>query len=136
VAALSEVDRPNNTGKTQDPKAEEYFQFCDLVYMQQRNRCILCQEKVHCFMFYQSFWEKKKSGGDKTALAHGERFDLEEYHEILRHYNGIPMAGLTLIPNPEKPISLGTFNSYKAVLKKIYKVQKFEKQLVLQWDDI
>jgi hypothetical protein len=138
VAAFSEADRLGNMGKTQDPKAEDFFQFCNLVYTWQRNRCILLQEKVHSFMFYQAFWEKKKkSGGDKAALAHGECFDLEEYCDMIKHYNGIPIAGLTLIPNPVKPISPATtFNLYKAVTKKIYKLQKFEKQLGLHWDDI
>ena len=50
---------------------------------------------------------------------------------MIRHF-----AGLMLIPNPTKPMGPAMFNSYKAVIKKIYKVQKFKKRLALQWNDI
>jgi hypothetical protein len=55
VAAADENVTPGNTLKQQDPKVEEYFQFCDLVYPNDRYKYILNQEKIYRFMWYQSF---------------------------------------------------------------------------------
>ena len=136
VTTASEGVRPCNSAKQQVPKVDEYFQFCELVYPNDRYKYILYQEKVYQFMWYQSFCEQKPCRGNKSKLANGECFDLELYWEMMKHYNDIRPGDLTLVPSPKKPVKMAIFNAFKAVIRKINKIQKIEKKLGAQWDDI
>jgi hypothetical protein len=61
---------------------------------------------------------------------------LELYREMIQPFNGILPGDLTLIPLPKLSVCTTSFAAYKAIMCKIYKVQKMEQRLALHWDDI
>ena len=125
VAGLRETGRCGKTQKANDPKTMEIFCFCDLCYPDDPYKYILTCEKVYRFMWYQCFCERKKSGGNREAIACGEYFDLEAYKELMRHYKVGPGHAQMVYPSPKKPIGACTFNQYKAVLCKINKCRRW-----------
>jgi Centromere DNA-binding protein complex CBF3 subunit, domain 2 len=138
VLHLREDIRPGNTAKTQDPKVKEYFQFCDIHYGHDPYKYNLDCNKVYRFMYYQCFREQRKKGGTKAeraARAAGHFFDNDEYEAVMAHFRDGPRTASDL-PQPEKPISYCTVSAYKAVFRKIYKVQIAKKVLSLPWDQI
>jgi Centromere DNA-binding protein complex CBF3 subunit, domain 2 len=139
VLHLREEYRPDNTQKAQDPKILEYFHYCDVVWDHDPYKYILSCEKVYRFMFYLCFREQKAKGGTKAqrvARSEGNYFDYEEYRRITGAYESGPSMELNAPPNPTKPIGKCTFDAYKAVFKKIYKVQIAKKVLNSNWDQI
>ena len=87
-------------------------------------------------MWYQCFREQKKWGGNKFALTQGEYFNLEVYEHLMSQYRAGPSHVEITFPSPKHPMNGCTYQQYKAVFHKIYKVQKMEKVLSLNWDDI
>jgi Centromere DNA-binding protein complex CBF3 subunit, domain 2/Transcriptional activator of glycolytic enzymes len=142
ILEMREEGRPANTAKTMDNKIREFFQFCDLQYPNDPYNYILEFEKVYRFMFYQSFREQKKRGGSKQerlARAQGDYFDNELYVSIVSRFNSIPDEGPDvprLFPIPKNPIGVSTFDMYKAVFRKIYKVQLARKVNERHWEQI
>jgi hypothetical protein len=138
VLELREESRPSNTAAAQDPKVQEFFHFCDVVYDHDQFKYNLNCDKVYRFMFYVSFREQKARGqtkAQKAARAAGQYFDIEDYRQVMAGFNGDP-GSLIHRPAPEKPIGKCTYTAYKAVFRKIYKVQIARKVLSLQWDHI
>jgi hypothetical protein len=138
VLNLREETRPVNTQRTQDPKVLEFFQFCDIHYGHDPYRYTLETGKVYRFMWYQSFREQRKKGGTKAeraARAAGQYFNDEEYRSITANLSNGPEALLTT-PLPSVPIGKCVFDAYKAVFRKIYKVQIAKKVLATPWDQI
>ena len=138
VLELREEYRPENSANQQDPKILEFFHFCDLVYAHDPYKYTLSCEKVYRFMFYQCFREQKSKGGTKAmraARAQGHYFDHAAYQQVMQGFDSEPGAMLNR-PAPKKPIGKDTFSAYKAVFRKIYKVQIARKVLSLQWDHI
>ena len=138
VLTMQEDMQPENTQKAMDPKAKEFFTYCDVVYGNDPFKYILEYTKVYKFMYYQSFREQKKRGGKMTG---GEKdyFDVEVYNELMGQFNGYDPDSPDAVnnyPRPEKPIGKATFDQYKAVFRKLYKVQKARNVLNLQWDSI
>jgi Centromere DNA-binding protein complex CBF3 subunit, domain 2 len=89
-------------------------------------------------MWYQCFREQRKKGGTKAeraARSAGCYFNDEEYRSIISSYNNGPESLLTT-PLPSKPIGKCVFDAYKAVFRKIYKVQIAKKVLATPWDQI
>jgi hypothetical protein len=136
VADLQESERCQNTQKAHDPKMLEFFAFCDLLYPDDPYMYILCCKKVYRFMWYQCFCKKKKSGGDKEKIARGEYFNLEAYKDLMREFRAGPSHAQIVFPTPKHPIAICTSKQYKAVFQKLYKVQKMERVLSLNWDNI
>jgi hypothetical protein len=138
VLHLREELRPVNTAKAQDPKVLEYFQFCDIHYSHDPYRYVLECNKVYRFIWYQCFREQRKKGGTKAereARAEGQYFNNEEYETVMAEFRNGPRTGFDL-PQPKKPIGKCTLDSYKAVFRKIYKVQIAKKVLGTPWDQI
>jgi Centromere DNA-binding protein complex CBF3 subunit, domain 2 len=139
VLNLRDDVRPENTAKSQDPKVLEYFQYCDVIYEWDPYRCILSCAKVYRFMWYTCFREQRPKGATKAqrlARQQGHYFNEAEYREVMRAFENGP-ADLLSLPQPKKPIGKCTFDSYKAVLHKIYKVQIAKKVLTgTTWDQI
>lgn len=139
VLHIREESRPDNTRKAQDPKVLEYFQFCDIEYPHDPYRHILSCGPVYRFMWYQCFREQRKKGGTKAqrvSRADGNYFEAEEYNEVMKEFNQGPAAILASRPMPRKPIGKCTFDAYKAVFRKIYKVQIAKRVLATPWDQI
>lgn len=137
VLAMQEDLRPENTQKAMDPKAREFFMFCDFEYGNDPFKYILEYTKVYKFMYYQSFREQKQRGGKKQEGK--ELFDLEAYRELMGTFSGYDpdsQEALDRFPSPNRPIGKATFDQYKAVFRKMYKVQKAKNVLNLQWDSI
>ena len=136
LCALNESLRPTNTSKAHEPKIEEFFEFCDSVYSEHPYKYILSYEKVFRFMFYHAFRNLKKRGGRRVGVA---RFDYTGYREVMSNFTGDPRSPGDNGPLPiqaVKPISWSSFDQYKQIIKRIYKTQKLEKVLALQWDEI
>jgi Centromere DNA-binding protein complex CBF3 subunit, domain 2 len=162
VVHLNESFRPTNTMKAHGPKIDEFFEFCDSIYGHDPYKYNLSFEKVYRFMFFQSFRELKKRGGprkqrkkkstrtsdvddvsvDAEEEDDGEeaspviRFDREAYDAVMSGFSGVPGQGLLLPPSPSKPMSWSSFDQYKQVIKRIYRVQKQENVNSLDWDAI
>ncbi|MGL5934762.1 MAG: hypothetical protein ACRCZI_03965, partial [Cetobacterium sp.] len=138
VLHLREDLRPDNTAKAQDPKVQEYFQFCDYQYGHDPYKYILECNKVYRFMWYQCFREQRRKGGTKAerqARKEGKFFDNDEYEAVMSHFRDGPRTAFNL-PQPSKPIGKCTVTAYKAVFRKIYKVQIAKKVLATPWDQI
>ena len=137
VLTMQEDMRPENTQKAMDPKAKEYFCYCDLVYPNDPFKYTLEYTKVYKFMYYQAFREQKARGG--KVSSGGEYFHLEIYNDLMGQFNGHDVDSPDAVnnyPRPEKPIGRATFDQYKAVFRKLYKVQKARNVLNLHWDSI
>lgn len=138
VLTMQEDMRPENTQKAMDPKAKEYFAFCDLVYPNDPFKFTLDYMKVYKFMYYQSFREQKQRGGKKQQGGN-ELFDLELFHELMAQfasYDPDSPEALGNYPRPTRPIGKATFDQYKAVFRRLYKVQRAKNVLSLHWDSI
>jgi Centromere DNA-binding protein complex CBF3 subunit, domain 2 len=138
VLHLREAERPTNTAKSQDPKVKEFFDFCDIHYSRDPYKYNLDCNKVYRFMWYQCFREQRKKGGTKvqrTARANGKYFDNDEYEAVMSSFRNGPRTASDL-PQPDKPIGSTTVSAYKAVFRKIYKVQIAKKVLAVPWDQI
>jgi hypothetical protein len=126
VLELQEENKPGNTSKAQDPKALEYFQYCDQLYPNDPYRYILEKVKVYNFMWYQMFCEQKARGCTKEQSADRARgiyFDLAAYNTVTEKFKVTANVTWENLPLPEKPVGPTTFTQYKAVFRKIYKVQ-------------
>ena len=120
-----------------DPKAKEYFSYCDLVYPNDPFKYNLEYTKVYKFMYYQAFREQKQRGGKHNVGK--DLFDLEVYNELMAKFAGFDPDSPDAVnnyPRPTRPIGRATFDQYKAVFRKLYKVQKARNVLNLQWDSI
>jgi Centromere DNA-binding protein complex CBF3 subunit, domain 2 len=138
ILHLREELRPENTAKAQDPKVMEYFHFCDIHYGHDPYRYSLECNKVYRFMWYQCFREQKQKGGTKAARiarTRGEYFNNEEYEAVMAQFQNGPRTAFDL-PQPTKAIGKCTYDAYKAVFRKIYKVQIAKKVLSTPWDQI
>ena len=112
--------RPDNTAKAQDPKIEEYMQYCDAKYPQDPYRYTLTCERLYRFMFYQMFCEAKPRGGNRKKLASATYFDVDCYNSVM---DSLRAAGgnISGIPCPKKPVGPTVFRAYKAVFRLLYK---------------
>ena len=136
---IREGFKPSNTNKAFDPKIDEYFQFCDKVYPHDPYKYVLDKEKVYRFMFFQAFREKKKSGGNRASLNAGIRFDYDAYKNVMRHFTvqeGEESEAGVGYPTPTHPIKPSTFSQYKAVFRKIFKVQIARRVTSQTWEQI
>ena len=102
---LRDGSRPTNTSKTMEPKIQEFFQFCELVYPLDQHKYNLDYEKVYRFMWYQAFREQKDPKLVKAARARGEYFDFETYTNMMNAYSS-PGGGTIGAPRPKKPIGI------------------------------
>jgi hypothetical protein len=88
VLDIQQIGRPTNTSEAMDPKVMEYFQFCDHVCESDNYKCVLVYEKIHRFMWHQSFRERKKSDAEvRAARKRGEYFNVAEYNEVIAAFN-------------------------------------------------
>jgi Centromere DNA-binding protein complex CBF3 subunit, domain 2 len=137
VLTMQEDMRPENTRKSMDPKALEFFAYCDLVYPNHPFKYQLEYMKVYKFMYYQCFREQKRRGGKKGEMQ--ERFDLETYRGLMNNFIGYSPdseAALDNYPRPTKPVGKATYAQYFAVFRKIYMVQRAQNQMNGDWDSI
>ena len=133
VLQLRESLRPSNTAKAQDPKEEEYMQFCDALYPQDIHRHILNSDRVYRFMFYQAFREKRRTGG-RRQNSQLNFFDVDAYNNVMESTGATTGGTVVNFPTPEKPTGPAVFNAYKAVMRKIYKKQVAQRVLSDHWD--
>lgn len=145
VLEMSEALRPDATQKAFDPKIEEFFGFCDLLYPTDLYRCNLTHDKVHEFMFFVSFRDNKNKTGTKEsrkarkeAVLRGEHFDLEDYRRVIAAFRSNDDGEITEAnwPKPKYPTGHQNFNQCKAVFRKIYKVQTAKRVLNIHWEAI
>ena len=67
------------------------------------------------------------------------RFDKELYDEVMFAFSGAPVSPGKELPQPQqpdKPMSWSSFEQYKQIIRKIYRVQKQEGYTGLDWDSI
>jgi Centromere DNA-binding protein complex CBF3 subunit, domain 2 len=145
VLEMGDSIRPGNTTRAFEPKTEEYFQFCQHLYPNDPYKFNLSYDKVYRFMFYVAFRDNKTKAGTKEsrkarkdAVKQGIHFDVNEYNKVMSRFNFSPGAQISEEdwPKPEHPISLSNFEQYKAVIRKIYKVQIAKRVLSTTWDHI
>jgi hypothetical protein len=141
VWRLLEGDEPENTRKAMEPKMKEFFYYCATIYPHDPHSSILTKEKIYNFMFYLAFREAKKKGGRRPSRRTSEEeeppFDVDNYRLVLGFsQQQLGTATVSNLPQPEKPISKSTFDQYKAMLRKVYKIQKMRGILSAQWNDL
>jgi Centromere DNA-binding protein complex CBF3 subunit, domain 2/Transcriptional activator of glycolytic enzymes len=137
VWRLLEGDEPENTRKAMEPKMKEFMYYCHSIYPTDPHYGILTKEKIYNFMFYVAFREAKQKGGRRPAQSEAAPFDFENYQMVLGFADRT--AGITTVqtlPQPSKPVSKSTFDQYKAMLRKVYRIQKMRGVLSAQWDDL
>lgn len=139
VMCAEDEAMPENTMKAFLPKQNEFYQFCDYQYPSQSTGGIrdgttfnygLNAEKAHLFMYYQSFRPQRKRGGKRNEAT---TFDPDTYEAVVQHHKN-NLGGYP--PDPEKPIGHSTFNTYKAMLKRLHKVQLVNNVNNLTWGEI
>ena len=78
---------PENTIKQQQPKQQEYEEFCRTLYPGSDLAVIMNHEKVYKFMYYQAFREQKPRGGNSRRNRGTEgpkpQFDFEAYKAVM-----------------------------------------------------
>jgi hypothetical protein len=90
--------------KAYDPKAREYYNFCNYKYLLLpiNQRYTVTSDKLRSFLTYQAFREKRKREGRKKGVV--ESFDSAEYDVIGTKYT-VALKNLqesgTAIPDPE-----------------------------------
>jgi hypothetical protein len=87
-------------------------------------------------MYYQSFREQKKRGGDKAARARGEYFNAEDFRKVMSVFDNDLDEDVSpdAFPHPVKPIAKSTFEQYKAVLKCLHTEQVTRGVCGMTWD--
>ncbi|KAG7338737.1 hypothetical protein IV203_001225 [Nitzschia inconspicua] len=91
VIDLREDGEPENTKKAYLPKLKEWFQYCDHVYPTDPYKYNMNFDKIYLFMFFQTFRQQKKRGGNRQLQQQDIYFDAEAYDNLMR-----PFAGLSL----------------------------------------
>jgi hypothetical protein len=115
VRQVNLASRRPNTAKAYDPKAREFYDFCNYKYqlLPIDQRYTVTAEKLRAFLTYQAFREKRKRGGRKRGVS--ESFDSAEYNAICTRYCAA-LAKLqesgTPIPDPENPLGYSAINTY------------------------
>ena len=137
VWKLLEGDEPENTRKAMEPKMKEFMYYCHCSYPTDPHYSILTKEKIYNFMFYVAFREAKPKGGRRPAQSEAPPFDFEDYQSVLGFADRIPgVASVPNLPQPSNPVKKSTFDQYKAMLRKVYRIQKVKGILSAQWDDL
>jgi Centromere DNA-binding protein complex CBF3 subunit, domain 2/Transcriptional activator of glycolytic enzymes len=126
--------RPTNTRKALDPKQQEFEQFCDYIGGNDIYRYNLNFDKVYKFLYYQTFREKKKAGGDRAARKRGEYFNIEDYRSVVNYYLQGEEATPKNFPHPVNPIAKATFEQYKMVIKNMHTDQVTRGVCGMTWD--
>jgi Centromere DNA-binding protein complex CBF3 subunit, domain 2 len=124
--------RPENSQKQYEPKIREFEHFCELNYEGDTYKYNFDATKMYCFMFYQAFREKKKTGGNKQQRANGPQFNQEEYMALTAPF--FNNQSTVAYPSPKNPMGPKTFAAYKAVLKSLHTEQRTRGVCNLPWD--
>ena len=143
-AVLQQISlgRPRSTRNVNDPKIQEYYDYCLSLYgNSDPYYCNLDDNKVFNFMFYQSMREPRQQGGKKNRTRLG--FDRADFDSIMQQYRAWmatedDMNATSSSPPPEPENSLGpnSFAQYKSCLKWIYRDQVARHVTSLTWDQI
>lgn len=134
VLRLRESYRPPNTQRQEDNKMTEFFEFVEYKYPNDAYKYNLNSEKVHLFMFYQAFREKKKKGGTKEQRS-GPKFSIASFEHTMSQYQKLP-DGTVVLPNPDKPAGPANFDSFRHAIRKIYKFQVANNYMAFSWDHV
>ena len=114
VQNINLLSRRENTAKAYDPKASEYYKFCDHKYGgQHESGCYtVTSAKLYEFLFYQSMRSKYSRGG-KNRSAHG--FDPNDFDMVVKRYAEYQVqydkGQIDEIPDPEDPVGYDTINT-------------------------
>jgi hypothetical protein len=86
VRQVNLASRCPNTANAYDPKAREYYDFCNHKYLLLPidQRYTVTSDKLWSFLTYQAFRERRKRGGRKKGVV--ESFDLAKYDMIRTKY--------------------------------------------------
>ena len=143
VRTIDDSFRPVKTANAIDPKTEEYYQFCRHVYSGDIYCYIVEPDKVYRFFFYQAFRMKRNVATEidpdnpegkrkRKKRDKGIYFDPKEYKEIMKVYS----TREDKFPIPEHPMSVQSFEQYKAAVKAIHSLQLERKANGLAWEMI
>lgn len=130
------LTRPANTQKAYDPKALEYWQFCDFHYLtEEAALCyILTTEKVYAFMWYQSLRETKQGKkARKEADGVMVHFNAMEYEEVMTREKML-QSDKNQKYEPKMGVGISVMLQYKAALMDMWKHQVDLFVLCLSWD--
>ncbi|KAG7347926.1 centromere DNA-binding like protein [Nitzschia inconspicua] len=138
VIDLREDGEPENTKKAYLPKLKEWFQYCDHVYPTDPYKYNMNFDKIYLFMFFQTFRQQKKRGGNRQLQQQDIYFDAEAYDNLMRPFAGLSLGQRLLenAPHVENPISESQFATYKAALRRIYNAQINNNVNSLHWDHV
>ncbi|KAG7338206.1 hypothetical protein IV203_025118 [Nitzschia inconspicua] len=89
VIDLREAGEPENTKKAYLPKLKEWFQYCDHVYPTDPYKYNMNFDKIYLFMFFQTFRQQKKRGGNRKLQKQDIYFDAEAYDNLMRPFAGL-----------------------------------------------
>ena len=103
---------PENSDKIYTGKTLEFEQFCDYVYPRDHYKYVVKPDKLYRFMFYQTFREQKKKGGNSKKRKSMIRFDPSDYDLVMQTYNNYwEQRDLSLVPQPKKQLATKPFPS-------------------------
>jgi len=129
---------PPNTLKQYSSKIKEYRLFCEHVYPNYDFKYVIKATHLYRFLFYTSFRESKRRGGRNKNPP--PTFDAAGYDALMQRYypnadGQLPSTPLDEI-HPKKPISLQTFDAYKAAIRHEYKRQVADGNNSQHWEQI
>ena len=121
-----------------DPKVIEYFQFCDHAFAHDPYRYnLFIHEDIQIYVVPSNARTKEKGNSHQQRVIRqqGIHFDPAEYGNVIAKFKADRMEYRQL-PLPNKPTGPSTFGQYKAVFRKIYKVQMAQNVLATYWDKL
>jgi hypothetical protein len=141
VRAAIVVIRPSNTGKSYDPKASEFQEFCQKVYpnaAMPNLTTLVTPTNAYAFFWYQAHREKKTRKDKKRKRGQSEDyFDHADFCSVLAKY-GTPAtavhAAATAIPQNACGYSL--LKSYISAVKELWQEQVAERANCNSWESI
>ena len=139
---IGEQFKDTKSSTQQEHMVMEYFQFCQHVYKDDPYKFTLNGDRANRFMLYQALREQKPKGGTKESRAAtraGIYFDHADYESVMKKVKdapSCPVTGRKIYPAPKRPPGAASFNGYKAILKKIFKVQVSRNVQRLPWEHI
>ena len=135
---INMLSRKENTAKAYDPKAQEYYDFCNFLYpmLHLSTRFTVTSEKLLRFLSYQAFRNKRKMGGQKKGQY--DSFDPKDFTRVSNLYTSSLQSKRDnpnyKIPDPKDPLGFDAINTYCSTVQNIWSEQVDAQENTLAWD--
>ena len=140
VQSINLAARKENTSKAYDPKAREFFDFCNYLYGHEHEsvRYTVDSTKLFQFLSYQAFRSRCKRGGLRKGVEQQHSaFNPQEYRQIKDSYQTAVKNHFEKgeeIPDPEDPLGFDQVNTYCSTVRNIWSAQVAHGCNTRAWD--